>query len=1155
MKQEKPNIYYQSRNIMLWKEYMSGNREAMTQLILKNKNFIYSFALIYQKYVPRMDIEDLYQEATIGFIKGVESFNPDKGAFSTYIGNSIKNRLHNQVHQTGHIIKIPEGTRIKATEYKKILGQEPNLSDDELCKKLETSKSFLDAIKNAAFLTVSSLSDPICEDGSIICEDIIPDNTKNPNGIVDAIADQELAVFLKNTFSPLQYYILYHLFFSQSPLSQQEIAQKLKVSRNNVHLILDSAKKKLEIYFRNDQKLYNQKLTKLRQKIKIDKVNPIPFEPEDIIEYLFVRDFFTEKEQEMYKKYFFSDTIADAKDIKQKFNLSFEDYKAEIHNLIERRNIIIKSLAKQFECFRAEMFEKKSKIFTIDIDSFQMGLPLEPIKSIQNGLPDYLDPFWDLLKPREKSLLSRCRKEDNFTRYPIEVVEREINMCLFGLSNTTASIQYLYKTYIANKDLFTLNQIGLLDLYFSLDGSYVDTEKLLSNSNQKNLKSTIKKLEKIALGIIDYKRMPLTQERYFSLRERVLPEISRENLSLLDSYFGFGCERKDIQSIARSLNISKEKAADKIDFAASAVKNFYCNIGIYRKQNRKVYIPFVEKNTCHFSPDELVILKKYYIEFKCIDEIAEELNVNTKDISNLITRASFKMDRLRFGIGKDKIVLDANILKECIEESKNVSFEMKKALLVYLNTNDFTLAEKQSSIPANKIENAYRSITKTCRKKMAEVVEVTHEDIEREVLAHPTQSIISLKQKQILAMIYKIKSEYNLEGKKYSIEEVVEKFELTSKLQLNQIIGDAINFIRQKKAGIIHNQYDFMDRIILDAALKDPHLPLEDKEKEVLAYIYGVNGYPCMTMAELSDKTETKSSVLMPRFEHAAAKVFKYLNDEIPGYISFQEDVEPNLKYFAKSDQEILRMIFQEHLHQSEIAERVNLSETQVKNLTLRLRYYLQELLNGHRKGMDFDYIWTHIDDEDIHFSVDKEQAKRIFYLYHEKRMNSEKIIEILKLDFLNDKVHSILDEVASILMQKKANMLPKIYTYEEIRTYYEKHASELSYENQRSFKTYFKTIISNPNAKASSKIICFLLEEEHPDEYFRIFSATKEDVIKIIKEHRSTLSWNIVASLMEKFEILPIELLDDEEKIEIVRILEQFQEKRLTPVSTVKQT
>ena len=73
------------------KRMKSGDEKAREKLIVNNKKLV---AYISNKYSYAGEIDELYSAGLIGLIKGIDSFNPEKGTkLSTYLYRCIKNQI------------------------------------------------------------------------------------------------------------------------------------------------------------------------------------------------------------------------------------------------------------------------------------------------------------------------------------------------------------------------------------------------------------------------------------------------------------------------------------------------------------------------------------------------------------------------------------------------------------------------------------------------------------------------------------------------------------------------------------------------------------------------------------------------------------------------------------------------------------------------------------------------------------------------------------------------------------------------------------------------------------------------------------------------------------------------------------------------------
>lgn len=68
--------------VSLYSLFKSGERQAFDMLVKSNMRLVVKIANDYKRY--RMDFEDIVSNGTIGLMKSIEMFDPEKGSFSQY---------------------------------------------------------------------------------------------------------------------------------------------------------------------------------------------------------------------------------------------------------------------------------------------------------------------------------------------------------------------------------------------------------------------------------------------------------------------------------------------------------------------------------------------------------------------------------------------------------------------------------------------------------------------------------------------------------------------------------------------------------------------------------------------------------------------------------------------------------------------------------------------------------------------------------------------------------------------------------------------------------------------------------------------------------------------------------------------------------------
>lgn len=93
-----------------YREY--GDMAARDELIVRNIGLAHMLALRWSEGVAKhVPLDDLSQEAVLGLMRAVETYDPDLGRFGAYAGHWIKNRLmrataanYSLIHRPKHLI-------------------------------------------------------------------------------------------------------------------------------------------------------------------------------------------------------------------------------------------------------------------------------------------------------------------------------------------------------------------------------------------------------------------------------------------------------------------------------------------------------------------------------------------------------------------------------------------------------------------------------------------------------------------------------------------------------------------------------------------------------------------------------------------------------------------------------------------------------------------------------------------------------------------------------------------------------------------------------------------------------------------------------------------------------------------------------------------
>ena len=217
------------------------SREIRDELILEHVGLARSLA---RRYSGRGEsVDDLEQVATVGLLKAVERFDPERGlAFTTFAVPTITGEIKRHFRDRGWATRVPRGLQdlaLRLTRTVQELGHELGRSPsvEELAAALEVSTEMvLEAMEANRSYSASSLDAPGSDDENASGLDRVL-GAHDPG--MEAVERAMVVRDLLETLSERDRKIVQLRFFEG--LTQSEIAERLSISQMHVSRLLARA--------------------------------------------------------------------------------------------------------------------------------------------------------------------------------------------------------------------------------------------------------------------------------------------------------------------------------------------------------------------------------------------------------------------------------------------------------------------------------------------------------------------------------------------------------------------------------------------------------------------------------------------------------------------------------------------------------------------------------------------------------------------------------------------------------------------------------------------------------------------------------------------------------------------------------------------------
>lgn len=1135
-------------NKALFRRFQAGDLEAYKELILRNMPLIVGEVSKYTKGLRTLQPLDLIHEGVLGLIECLQTYNPDEGALSSYARSKINWILSAYVRETDDMIKSQGDMKAKYFQYRRIIDEfekkgEPLPKDEELADLLHVSKNKFKRIQEYGKYIPKSLDQQLSEEGSEL-GDLVSDPNAGYDSLLDTEVDLELYVYLKRILEPIDYYFLYYrvLVSKDERRTLKELCDEFGITREAVRLRVENTLKFIRPHFTKEGLLSDPLLQSIRRMDDIALANIRPYDLDSLLKFLFLKSMLPEKASKLYRMWIY-----------RQFDYGVNYYAKELD--VGKDEIL--ALGKKISAFAESVkgdetfleFRNRllgyygTKIFGIDFDS---NKTVEAI-SYESIIKKYGTLSFAEVEAKIKesginpSYHIMNLLESYFYVPEIRVskgaAEREVNAIVFGYKTPNiVDKSKLYRTYQTNKAMFTELQRDYLEKsFFPNRQRKCDREEICSTYT---FPEVVPKLERIHYHVKRNNEYDFSKNKYLSLRARALEVLSREEINLLDVYYGVGYPERSLEESAKFLNYDQKEFLIRVRKAKEDVLRIYLS-PVVKEADKQIYIGYLLDEIVDFNPVHRQMTLLHIRDGLSYNEIGKSYGIGRYKASNAILETIRKIDMFRHGVLHP---YPPTSLEEKFQYLQTVASGPKKDMISdYLNGLEFEIICQKYEISMSELKTRIKDFYKKAFDFKRDRLEVTREEIDHEIHAHPSEKILRDIEIKILSMVYGIACEFNIEGKVFDIKEIASKLKIAPCKAL-RYQKSAIKKIAEKKLGVNHAPLIYMNRNKVSQLLKDKRLPIDKVERQIICYLYGLEGETSKKPKEVANEFHFSDCNFIRKVLRIILTMKKYANGEVPPKVDFETDVEPYLKFFPKVDQKVLIDLYRDNLTFQGIAVNNGLTFDQVDYLQFKLRAILKDYRDRVDEIFDYDYYYEHQFDSDIPYYGDSVLARKLVFMFFEEKKNFSDIQRELSLDFEETTFHrKVYGFIVAVFKKRDGIKKCREFSYEEIRDYFLRHQSEMIVKDKINYLRYLnakRNVVFRTRSSVPLSITMDLLRETHPDNYVDLDKVSRQFIISFIRKYGSYMSKEGLDTLYAMYGIRSRDMMSGKDHLRVLKFL-----------------
>jgi len=233
----------------------TGDIEAAHELVVSHLPFVVKMAFQYRHYM--IPVQDLAQEGTIGLMKAVQRFDPDKGyrliSFAVWW---IKAYIKNFILRSWNLVKLGT-TQAQRKLFFRIgdIGEHLDQADreariQELASELKVKTDDVIEVEARVKAREWSLNEGVGEDRDLAAIEFLEDHSSNQERLlIERETEQELSEATEKALKkldPRERFIVSKRFMDDSPWTLQKLGDHFGTSRERVRQIEKRALNKLK---------------------------------------------------------------------------------------------------------------------------------------------------------------------------------------------------------------------------------------------------------------------------------------------------------------------------------------------------------------------------------------------------------------------------------------------------------------------------------------------------------------------------------------------------------------------------------------------------------------------------------------------------------------------------------------------------------------------------------------------------------------------------------------------------------------------------------------------------------------------------------------------------------------------------------------------